>query len=150
MIACGDVVCLNDVAVIPADLFYIDHNGALICRNGHTFRFSGAKSIIAAFNPAVSQRDSRYSDGKPAPTSARKLRPASRLPDPEQVDLNDCTHECREYQCDCNLGWETGRPDGNIEAYDLWNNTHTATPEDDKLTGTAEDLYPRMRHQGNK
>ncbi|WP_042037789.1 type VI secretion system tube protein TssD, partial [Escherichia coli] len=27
---------------------------------------------------------------------------------PEQVDLNFYTHECREYQRYCNLGWETG------------------------------------------
>lgn len=32
---------------------------------------------------------------------------------PEQVDLNFYTHECREYQRYCNLGWETGQPDGN-------------------------------------
>lgn len=49
---------------------------------------------------------------------------------PEQVDLNYYTHECREYQRYCNLGWETGRPGDNQEAYDLWNNTHTSTLED--------------------
>ncbi len=58
---------------------------------------------------------------------------------PEQVDLNYYTHECREYQRYCNLGWETGRPDDNIEAYDLWNNTHTATLEDYRITG--DELY---------
>lgn len=59
----------------------------------------------------------------------------------EQVDLNYYTHECREYQRYCNLGWETGRPGDNIEAYDLWNNTHAATLEDYKLSGAIEDLY---------
>lgn len=59
----------------------------------------------------------------------------------EQVDLNYYTHECREYQRYCNLGWETGRPSDNIEAYDLWNNTHTATLEDYNLSGAVEDLY---------
>jgi len=34
---------------------------------------------------------------------------------------------------------ETGRPDDNIEAYDLWNNTHTATLEDYRITG--DELY---------
>ncbi|MCZ7834227.1 hypothetical protein [Atlantibacter hermannii] len=60
---------------------------------------------------------------------------------PEQVDLNYYAHECREYQRYCNSGWETGRPSDNMEAYDLWNNTHTATLEDYKLSGAVEDLY---------
>ena len=59
----------------------------------------------------------------------------------EQVDLNYYTHECREYQRYCKLGWETGAPADNIEAHDLWNNTHTATLEDYRLKGTVEDLY---------
>ncbi|EBO0296346.1 TPA: hypothetical protein LVL66_005838 [Klebsiella oxytoca] len=59
----------------------------------------------------------------------------------EQVDLNYYTHECREYQRYCNLGWETGAPADNIEAHELWNNTHTATLEDYKLKGEVEDLY---------
>ncbi|ECG8513825.1 HNH endonuclease [Salmonella enterica subsp. salamae] len=58
---------------------------------------------------------------------------------PEQVDLNYYTPECREYQRYCNLGWETGRPADNQEAYDLWNNTHTSTLEDYRITGN--DLY---------
>ncbi|HCC0888052.1 TPA: type VI secretion system tube protein Hcp [Salmonella enterica] len=58
---------------------------------------------------------------------------------PEQVDLNYYTHECREYQRYCNLGWETGRPGDNLEAYDLWNNTHTSTLEDYRITDN--DLY---------
>ena len=59
----------------------------------------------------------------------------------EQVDLNYYTHECREYQRYCNLGWETGAPADNLEAHELWNNTHTATLEDYKLEGSLEDLY---------
>jgi len=59
----------------------------------------------------------------------------------EKVDLNYYTHECREYQRYCNLGWETGAPADNIEAHELWNNTHTATLEDYKLKGAVEDLY---------
>lgn len=51
---------------------------------------------------------------------------------PEKVDLNYYTHECREYQRYCNLGWETGEPDG-VAGYDMWNNNHTATLEDFKL-----------------
>lgn len=52
---------------------------------------------------------------------------------PEQADLNYYTHECREYERYCNLGWESGEPAG-IEGYDLWNNAHTATLEEYKLT----------------
>lgn len=51
---------------------------------------------------------------------------------PEKVDLNYYTHECREYQRYCNLGWETGELDG-VAGYNMWNNTHTATLEDFKL-----------------
>jgi hypothetical protein len=40
----------------------------------------------------------------------------------------------------CNLGWETGAPADNLEAHELWNNTHTATLEDYKLKGEVEDL----------
>lgn len=80
MIECGDVVCLNDVSAVPADLFYIDDNGALICRNKDSFRFDGANEIIAAFNLAVSKRDYSHSGGKPAPTSSRKLRSGSPSP----------------------------------------------------------------------
>lgn len=58
----------------------------------------------------------------------------------EQVDLNYYTHECREFERYCNLGWETGQPPG-IEGYKLWDNAHTATLEDFKLEGKLEDLY---------
>jgi hypothetical protein len=51
---------------------------------------------------------------------------------PEKVDLNYYTHECREYERYCNLGWETGEPEG-AAGYELWNNAHTATLEDYKL-----------------
>ncbi|ARJ41793.1 hypothetical protein B1H58_07005 [Pantoea alhagi] len=73
----GEVVCLNDVSVLPAGLFYIDDNGMLICRDKTLFRFDGANRIIAAFNLAVSKRDYHHSGGKPAPTSSRQLREGS-------------------------------------------------------------------------
>ena len=52
---------------------------------------------------------------------------------PDQFDLNYYTHECREYQRYCNLGWETGEPEG-IEGYNLWNHAHAATLEDYRIT----------------
>lgn len=57
---------------------------------------------------------------------------------PEKYDLNYYTHECREYQHYCNLGWETGEPNG-LDGYELWNNAHTATLEDFKIKDT--DLF---------
>ncbi|WP_284322504.1 hypothetical protein [Dyella acidisoli] len=50
--------------------------------------------------------------------------------DPTQVDLNFYTHEIREFQRYSNLGWESGQPSNPDEAYELWNNAHTATLED--------------------
>ncbi len=81
MIERGDVVCLNDVSVLPADLFYIDDNGALICRDENAFKFSGATKIIGTFNLAVSKRDYRNFGGKPAPTSSRQLRGGGSQPE---------------------------------------------------------------------
>jgi hypothetical protein len=45
MIECGDVVCLNDVCVLSAGLFYIDDKGKLICGDENAFRFGGAKTL---------------------------------------------------------------------------------------------------------
>lgn len=80
MIERGDVVCLNDVSVLPANLFYIDDNGVLICRDKTAFLFDGAQRIIKEFNLAVSRRNYRHSGGKPAPTSSRQLRAGSSHP----------------------------------------------------------------------
>ncbi len=59
---------------------------------------------------------------------------------PEQVDLYYYTHERREYQRYCNLGWETGEPAG-IEGYNLWNHAHAATLADYRITD-AELFHP--------
>jgi len=50
--------------------------------------------------------------------------------DATQEDLNFYTHESREFQRYSNLGWPTGQPTNPVEAYELWNNAHTATLED--------------------
>ncbi|MGA4071400.1 PAAR domain-containing protein [Ralstonia pseudosolanacearum] len=47
-----------------------------------------------------------------------------------QYDKNFYTHELTEFERYTNLGWEVGQPTDPMEAYDLWNNTHTATLED--------------------
>ena len=50
--------------------------------------------------------------------------------EPTQFDLNFYTHETTEFQRYSNLGWEFGQPADPMEAYNLWNNAHTATLED--------------------
>lgn len=59
---------------------------------------------------------------------------------PEKVDLNYFTHECREFQRYCNLGWETGEPKG-LDGYILWNNAHAATLADYRIID-AELFHP--------
>ncbi|MEG4395309.1 hypothetical protein [Microcoleus sp. BROC3] len=51
----------------------------------------------------------------------------------EPVDLRFYTHELREYLRYKKLGYLTGQPADPDEAYELWNNAHTATLEDYKL-----------------
>lgn len=51
----------------------------------------------------------------------------------EAVDLRFYTHELREYLRYKKLGYPTGQPENPDEAYELWNNAHTATLEDYKL-----------------
>ena len=51
----------------------------------------------------------------------------------ELVDLRFYTHELREYLRYKKLGYPTGQPADPDEAYELWNNAHTATLEDYKL-----------------
>ncbi|MCC3454998.1 MULTISPECIES: hypothetical protein [unclassified Microcoleus] len=51
----------------------------------------------------------------------------------EPVDLRFYTHELREYLRYKKLGYPTRQPENPDEAYELWNNAHTATLEDYKL-----------------
>ncbi|MDF2388140.1 hypothetical protein JMG10_42350 [Nostoc ellipsosporum NOK] len=48
----------------------------------------------------------------------------------EEVDLRFYTHELREYLRYKKLGYPTGQPNDPDQAYELWNNAHTATLED--------------------
>lgn len=79
MIKCGGVVCLDKYRAPPFNLFWVDDNGALICRDKDAFLFGGER-VIKAFNLAVSQRDYRHSGGKPAPTSARQHKGSTTQP----------------------------------------------------------------------
>jgi hypothetical protein len=51
----------------------------------------------------------------------------------EPVDLRFYTHELREYLRYKKLGYPTEQPTNPDDAYELWNNAHTATLEEYKL-----------------
>lgn len=51
----------------------------------------------------------------------------------EPVDLRFYTHELREYLRYKKIGYPTGQPEDTDEAYEVWNNAHTATLEDYSL-----------------
>jgi uncharacterized protein len=61
---------------------------------------------------------------------------------PTQIDLNYYTHELRERMRYKELGHQTGQPADPYEAYVLWNNAHTATLEEYKVSGPAELYHP--------
>ncbi len=63
----------------------------------------------------------------------RLRRIASGILVAEPVDLRFYTHELREYIRYKKLGYPTGQPADPDEAYELWNNAHTATLEDYSL-----------------
>jgi hypothetical protein len=74
------------------------------------------------------------------PVGQAELKMVERLRDiaqnrlkPEPVDLRFYTHELREYIRYKKLGYPTGQPDDPDQAYELWNNAHTATLEDYSL-----------------
>jgi hypothetical protein len=63
----------------------------------------------------------------------RLRRIAARTLVAEPVDLRFYTHELREYIRYKKLGYPTEQPAEPDEAYELWNNAHTATLEDYSL-----------------
>ncbi|MEG4024585.1 hypothetical protein [Microcoleus sp. S13C4] len=74
------------------------------------------------------------------PVGEAELRMVERLRDittqtlvADPVDLRFYTHELREYLRYKKLGYPSGQPADPDEAYELWNNAHTATLEDYKL-----------------
>jgi Pre-toxin TG len=58
-----------------------------------------------------------------------------------QVDRNFYSHELREFTRYRKLGWKTGVPTNNELKAALWNNTHTATLEDYRLSSKLSELY---------
>ncbi len=55
--------------------------------------------------------------------------------------MNFYTHELREFVRYRNLGYETGVPVDPDEAMRLWNNAHTSTLEDYRLSEGRGVLY---------
>ncbi|WP_254566910.1 hypothetical protein [Oscillatoria sp. HE19RPO] len=51
----------------------------------------------------------------------------------EPVDLRFYTHELRECLRYNKMGYSSGQPGDPDEAYEVWNNAHTATLEDYRL-----------------
>ncbi|HAS1033144.1 TPA: HNH endonuclease [Enterobacter cloacae] len=62
----GEVVTLNRYGS-AGELFYIDEEGQLICRNYHVFEMNGAERILREYRNSVGCR--HYRSGKPRPTS---------------------------------------------------------------------------------
>lgn len=73
MVFSGDVVMLSDIYG-PANLFYINEGGKLVCTDPMAFRFEGAKKIIAQYDQSVLRRDYRTTNGKPRPTPMNQFR----------------------------------------------------------------------------
>jgi hypothetical protein len=61
--------------------------------------------------------------------------------EPTQADKNFYTHELDEFERYKKLGWEQGQPSNPDEAYELWNNAHTAALEDYGLKEGPGVLY---------
>ncbi|NET39573.1 MAG: hypothetical protein F6K19_47700 [Cyanothece sp. SIO1E1] len=79
----------------------------------------------------VEQHLSRFGPDPQNQAQLRRLREiASGGLEPTQADLNNYTHELREFLRYKNLGYETGVPSNPDAAARLWNNTHTATLEE--------------------
>ncbi|QKJ87657.1 HNH endonuclease [Paramixta manurensis] len=64
----GGQAVMLDNRFSSGNLFYIDDQGQLICRDPLAFRFSGAERIIKAYNLSVSRRDYTHNHGRPRPT----------------------------------------------------------------------------------
>ncbi|YCI30448.1 hypothetical protein M1E08_06225 [Erwinia sp. PK3-005] len=74
MIYRDEVVMLGGYSFSKGSLFYIDEQGALICRDRLAFKFDGARDIIREYNRSVTRRDYSKRGGKPRPTPARQAQ----------------------------------------------------------------------------
>jgi hypothetical protein len=59
-----------------------------------------------------------------------------------QYDLNFYTHELREAVRYRRLGWPEEQPADDDAAHDLWNDAHTATLEDYRLSAQGKLYHP--------
>jgi hypothetical protein len=85
---------------------------------------------------------SRFGSDKQNQLQIERLRAiASNQLKPTQSDLNNYTHELREFLRYKKLGYEKGVPANAEDAARLWNNTHTATLEEYNLKEGFGVLY---------
>ncbi|MDU4095629.1 MAG: hypothetical protein E7H57_20535, partial [Pantoea sp.] len=68
MIYHGEVVMLGGFSWAKGELFYIDEQGELICRDLRAFDFGGAQGVIREYKRSVARRDYSSRGGKPRPT----------------------------------------------------------------------------------
>ncbi len=109
---------------LSTDNIKIKHNGIDVVER-HVSRFGSD-----TFNEAQIARLRSIADGKIEAT---------------QADKSFYSHELREYVRYRSLGWRDGQPVDPDAAHELWNNTHTATLEDNGLKEGPGVLY----HPGN-
>ncbi|WP_231510216.1 hypothetical protein [Fischerella sp. PCC 9605] len=79
------------------------------------------KAHVSRFNP-IGDEEMRMVE------RLRKIAAGELIAEP--VDLRFYSHELREYLRYKKLDFQTGQPNDPDEAYELWNNAHTATLED--------------------
>jgi RHS repeat-associated protein len=90
----------------------------------------------------VEQHLARFGSDPQNEAQLRRLRDiASGVLKATQADLNNYTHELREYLRYKRLGYQTGVPSNPDEANRLWNNAHTATLEEYNLKEGFGILY---------
>ncbi|YCH29457.1 hypothetical protein M1D48_14935 [Erwinia sp. D4-22] len=82
MLFSGEVVMLGGYSFSKGSLFYIDEQGALICRDRLAFKFDGARGIIREYNRSVTRRDYSKRGGKPRPTALPACQPQIKQPAP--------------------------------------------------------------------
>lgn len=104
---------------LNTDQIKITEKGASVVAK-HTSRFGPDQA-----NEVMQQRLSKIAAGETETT---------------QQDLNYYSHELREYTRYRRLGYETGEPPEEMSR-EVWNNAHTATLEDYRLSSSIEELY---------
>ena len=90
----------------------------------------------------VARHIARFGDDEANNLMLRRLRQiANGLMAPTRYDLQFYAHEIRECERYTALGFPDGQPGSLDEAYELWNNAHTATLEEYGVTNERIEPY---------